>query len=140
MRKSATVIGIMAVLGLTGCATKGYVVSQTDPLTERLSNLENRVKSLEATVALPARLSDSDSAALKQAGDNARQALDTANRASAEAAGANANASKVSDAAARSEGAAARSESAAVRAEESAKSAQQAEQKSEKIFRLHQKK
>ena len=147
MRKTATAIGVITVLGLTGCATKGFVVSQTDPLAERIGKLEDRVKSLEATVALPARLSDADSSALKQAGDNARQALDTANRATAEAAGANANAKRVEDTAARSEGAAARSEdsakrseASAMKAEESSKSAQQAEQKSEKIFKLHQKK
>ena len=147
MRKTAAVIGVVTALGLTGCATKGFVQSQTAPLEERIGKLEKRAKALETAVAQSARLSDVDNARINQAGDNARQALDTANRAATEAAGANTNAKKVDDATAKAEGAAARSEDAAKRAEASAmkaedysKSAQQAGEKSEKLFRLHQKK
>jgi len=147
MIKLATAIGVTAVLGLTGCATKEFVKSQTDPLADRIGKLEERAKALEATVALPPRLSDADNARLTQAGDNARQALDTANKASAAAAGINVNAKKAEDAslkaedsAKRSEESAKRSEGAAMKAEGAAGNAQQAEQKSEKIFKLHQKK
>jgi uncharacterized membrane protein len=147
MRKTAAVIGVVTALGLTGCATKGFVQSQTAPLEERIGKLEERAKALETAVAQPARLSDVDNARINQAGDNARQALDTANRAATEAAGANVNAKRVDDATAKAEGAAARSEDAAKRAEASAikaedasKSAQQAGEKSEKLFRLNQKK
>ena len=147
MRKTAAVIGVVTALGLTGCATKGFVQSQTDPLAERIGKLEERAKALETAVAQPARLSDVDNARINKAGDNARQALDTANRAATEAAGANTNAKRVDDAAVKAESAAARSEDAAKRAEASAmkaedasKSAQQAGEKSEKLFRLNQKK
>ena len=147
MRITTTAIGVITVLSLTGCATKDYVRSQTDPLAERIGKLEERAKALEAAAALPARLSDADNARINQAGDNARQALDTANKASTAAAGINGNAKKAEDAALkaedsakRSEESAKRSEGAAMKAEGAAGNAQQAEQKSEKLFKLHQKK
>lgn len=147
MKNITAAIGIISVLGLTGCATKGFVQTQTAPLADRIGKLEERAKALEAAAALPARLSDTDNARINQAGDNARQALDTANRASAAAAGINGSAKKAEDSAMkaedsakRSEESAKRSENAAMKAEGAAGNAQQAEQKSEKLFKLHQKK
>ena len=43
----------MMLVGLalvSGCATKGYVVTQTDPITERLNKLEQKMSTLDARI------------------------------------------------------------------------------------------
>lgn len=131
--KFLTTIVILSALSLTGCATREYVQTVTDPLAERIGRLETKVTALEAMVARPASLSDADNARLEQANTTARQALDASSRLATELKGAEDNARKA-------EASANRAEEAALRAENAATSAQQAEKKAEKIFRIQQKK
>ncbi len=119
MKRLAFVMGVMAVLGLSGCATEEYVRSQTDPLAQRISKLE-------AAQAQQA-------AAIKQADDKAQQALNAANKVAADFQGAQEDVKKA-------EAAAMRAENAAQEAAKSADAAKQMAQKSEKIFKLEQKK
>jgi len=119
MKKFATLLGFVAFLSLTGCATQEYVRSQTEPLADRLGKLENRVDALDAKVAKPTGLSDADKAMIRDADAKAQKALDEMNRLSSEVATATEEARK---------------------AQEAAKAAETAEQKSEKLFKLEQKK
>ncbi|BDV41143.1 hypothetical protein GURASL_00660 [Geotalea uraniireducens] len=114
--------GLMVLLLTSGCATQEFVKSQTDPLAERLGKLEQKVNDLEGK----AGLSDADKAAIKAADDKAQQALDAANKLSVDTQ--------------KAEAAAQRAEAAADRAEAAAQQAQHEEKKSEKLFKLEQKK
>lgn len=120
MKKSILgVLGVLAVFSLSGCATEDYVRSQVNPLAERLGKLESKVSQING-------MTDADKAAIKQANDKSQQALDAANQ--------------VSGNVQKAEAAAARAEKAAKDAENAAGEAQQMEKKSEKIFKLEQKK
>lgn len=126
MKKLVGIFGAIAVAGLTGCATEGYVRSQIEPLAERINRLE-------AKVPQAGSMSDADRAAVKQANDKAQQALDLSNRLADDA-------RKVDEDAKKAESAAAKAEQAAKDAEAAARQAQRSEKKSEKIFKLEQKK
>lgn len=119
MKKIVGILGVVAIASLTGCATQGYVRSQVDPLNERISRLE-------ATVSKLSGMTDADRAAIKQANDKAQKALELSNRVAVDA--------KKADAAAM------RAEQAANEAEKAAKECRQEEKKTEKIFKLEQKK
>lgn len=114
MKKIIGIIGVVALFNLAGCATEGYVGSHVDPLAERISRLESQVSNLNATA-------DANKVAIKQANDKAQQALEATSSAKVEAA-------------------ALRAEKAAKEAEHAAGEAQNLEKKSEKIFKLEQKK
>ncbi len=129
MRKLAFVILPVALLVAAGCATKEYVKTQTDPLSERLGRIESRLNAIDAKLAQPpkeAELSQADRAALEEAKATAKKALDAASKAEADAA--------------KAAGDAAKAEAAAKRAEDAAAAAEKAAAKAEKMFRLEQKK
>ena len=126
MNKLVAGMGVMIFFGLSGCATKGYVHSQTDPMADRIAALESKVTTLEAMSGKPALLSDADKALIKQANDKAQQALDATGKLSVEV-------GKVNEAAKNAE-------TAAQNAQAAAQNAQTAEKKSEKLFQLEQKK
>ncbi len=119
MKKIATLLGIVTLMSLTGCATQEYVRSQTEPLADRIGKLENRVDALDAKVAKPTGLSDADKAMIRDADAKAQKALDELNSLSVEVKKASEDARK---------------------AQEAAKDAETAEKKSEKLFKLEQKK
>ena len=51
MKKMLTLAMIMVVaLSFYGCASKGYVNEQLDPIKQHLSTLDNKVATLEADV------------------------------------------------------------------------------------------
>lgn len=112
MKRIVVLWGVMALVGLSGCATKEYVHTQVKPLAERLDKLEAAAKA--------GSLNDAEQAtAIKQADDKAQLALDTANKASQDAQ---------------------KAEAAAASAAQSANEAAMSAKKSEKIFNLQQKK
>ena len=116
MKRMIYAVAALSLLAASGCATKGYVKSETDPLADRLGRLEGKVNALEAR---PVGMTGSERATMQDALDTARKALDTANRAESEAKDAQA---------------------AAQRAEQSTAEAEKAAKKTEKIFKLEQKK
>jgi uncharacterized protein YceK len=123
MKRIVVLLVVMALAGLSGCATKAYVRSQVDPLAERVGKLEATAKTSSMT--------DTEQAtAIKQADNKAQLALDTANKTSEEAKIALQDVQK-SEAAAKQ---------AATEAAMSAENANQSVKKSEKIFNLQQKK
>lgn len=126
MKRIGGVLGALMLVSLTGCATQGYVRTQVDPLAERLGKLEAKVSQLSG-------MTDADKAAIKQANDKAQQALDAANKVAGEV-------KRVDNDVAKADAAAMRAEKAAKEAEQAAKDAQLMEKKSEKIFKLEQKK
>jgi len=126
MKTIVVILGVMALAGLSGCATEEYVRSQVNPLAERIGKLEAAAKASSMT--------DADQAtAIKQANDKAQQALDAANKAAGAVSSAQQDVQKA-------EAAAARAEKAATEAAMSAENAKQMAKKSEKIFNLEQKK
>lgn len=123
MKRMIVLLVVMALTGLSGCATKKYVDSQVNPLAERVGKLEEAAKS--------SSMGDAEQAiAIKQADAKAQLALDTANKATGDAR------SAMQDA----EAAAASADSAAKEAALAAENARQMAKKSEKIFELQQKK
>ena len=126
MKRVVVLLAVMALAGLSGCATKEYVRSQVSPLAERIDKLEAAAKA--------SSMADTEQAtAIKQADnkaqlalDKTQLALDTANKASADAQNARQDAQKA--------------EAAAKEAAISAENANQMVKKSEKIFNLQQKK
>ena len=130
MKKVALVVSSIALLFASGCATKEYVKTQVDPLSDRIGRIEARLNAVEAklnqAVAKEAELSQADRAAINEAKAMSKNALDMANKAEAEAlrAGGDAN----------------RAEAAAKKAEAAASEAEKAAAKTEKLFRLEQKK
>lgn len=126
------VFGIV-VLTLTGCATKGFVRSEVDPVMDRLSKLEAQVNSLSSKVGQTGGSTEADRAAIQLATDKAQQALDTANKLAGQM-------KQSEEGFQRAEAAASRAETAAKEAEDAAKEAKKVEGKSEKIFKLEQKK
>lgn len=122
MKKLAAMLGAILLLSLTGCATEDYVRTQVDPLTERVNKLE--------TVVNTGLMTDADRAAIKQATDKSQQAMDKVNALEGD----------VKQSAQKADEAAARAENAAKEAQASADSAHQSVKKSEKIFKLEQKK
>lgn len=140
MKKTTGFLGILVLVCLTGCATRGYVRCQIDPLEDRLDKLETQVSQ-------PIVIPEADKAAIKQANDKAQAALDLANKVAgdvmqAEAAVKGTEAAvKGTEAAAKGAEAAAKgAEAAAKEAERAAREAQQMQKKSEKTFELQQKK
>jgi uncharacterized protein YceK len=123
MKRVVVLLVVMALAGLSGCATKAYVRSQVDPLAERVGKLEAAAKA--------SSMVDTEQAtAIKQADNKAQLALDTANKTSEEAQNALLEAQKAEAAA----------KQAAKEAAMSAENANQMVKKSEKIFNLQQKK
>ncbi|GFE59568.1 lipoprotein [Geobacter sp. AOG2] len=140
MKRISGILALLALAGLTGCATKGYVQTQVDPLAERIGKLEAAVSRLNG-------VTDNDAAAIKAANDKAQQALDLSNKAvvdvvkaDGDVRNAEAAAMRAETAALRAEKAAGDAEKAAGDAEKAAGEARQGAQKSEKIFELEQKK
>lgn len=140
MKRLGFVVGMVALLGISGCATKGYVHSQADPLAERIGKLETKETQHSA-------MREADGAAIKQANDKADQALAIANKTAVDVVNANNDVRKADAAAIKAEAAAQRAEAAAARAEKAANEAVQAANeakqmalKSEKVFKLEQKK
>ena len=119
MKRIAILVGVLALTGLSGCATEEYVRTQTDPLAQRITKLE--------------AMAADQAVATKQASEKAQQALDAANKVGADFKGAQQDVKKAEDAAMRAE-------NAAKEAAQSAESASQMAKKSEKIFKLEQKK
>jgi hypothetical protein len=126
MNKIVYVLGVVVLMGLNGCATKEYVRSQTDPLANRVGQLEEMAKA--------------DKAAAMKADQKAGQALDAVNKVVGDVQRADQDVKKAEAATARAEAAAAKAERSAKEAEQAAEKAQKMEQKSEKIFKLEQKK
>ena len=119
MKRVVVLLAVMALAGLSGCATKEYVRSHVSPLAERIDKLEAAAKA--------SSMADTEQAtAIKQADNKAQLALDAANKASVEAQNARQDAQKA--------------EAAAKEAAISAENANQMVKKSEKIFNLQQKK
>jgi len=122
MRKLAVVVISVALAFATGCATKAYVKSQVDPLSERIGRIETRLDAIDAKLvqlSKDAEMAKADHAAIEEAKSMAQKAMDMANKAEAEAMRAGENAASAQAAAERAEKAAA---------------------KVEKMFRLQQKK
>lgn len=126
MKRMVVLLVVMALTGLSGCATKKYVGTQVDPLAERIAKLEAAAKTSSMVDA-------EQVTAIKQADDKAQLALNTANKATGDASTALQNAQKA-------EAAATSAEKAAKEAALAAKNAEQMTKKSEKIFELQQKK
>jgi uncharacterized protein YceK len=130
MKRIVVLLVVMALAGLSGCATKEYVRSQVNPLAERIDKLEAAAKA--------SSMVDTEQAtAIKQADNKAQLALDTANKASGEAQNARQDAQNALQGAQKAEAAA---KEAAKEAAMSAEDAKQTVKKSEKIFNLQQKK
>jgi hypothetical protein len=129
MRKLAVVVVSVALAFATGCATKAYVKSQVDPLSERIGRIEARLDAIDAKLvqlSKDAEMAKADHAAIEEAKGMAQKAMDMANKAEAEAMRAGENAASA--------------QAAAERAEQAAKAAEMAAAKTEKMFRLQQKK
>jgi len=129
MRKLAIVVVSVALAFATGCATKAYVKSQTDPLSERIGRIETRLDAIDAKLvqlSKDAEMAKADHVAIEEAKGMAQKAMDMANKAEAEAMRAGENAASA--------------QAAAERAEQAAKAAEKAAAKTEKMFRLQQKK
>jgi hypothetical protein len=129
MRKLAIVVVSVALAFATGCATKAYVKSQVDPLSERIGRIEARLDAIDAKLvqlSKDAEMAKADHAAIEEAKGMAQKAMDMANKAEAEAMRAGENAASA--------------QAAAERAEQAAKAAEMAAAKTEKMFRLQQKK
>ncbi len=133
MKRAGFVLMTAVITALSGCATKGYVNTRTDPLVERLNKLEAKVSELNA-------MRETDSAAIRQANDKAQQALDVAGKTSVDAVNANNEVRKIEATAMRADTAATRAEKAANEAAQAAGSAREMAIKSEKAFNLGQKK
>lgn len=133
--KRLVMAGLSMSIILSGCATEDFVRQQISPINERLGTLEQQVKDIDAKISQPAKfdLSPADRAVLDDSRNMAQKALDESARTAAVMKQANADAS-------RAEAAAAKAEDAAKRAEDAAGRARQSEKKSEKIFKLEQKK
>jgi len=123
MKKVAIVVSSIALLFASGCATKEYVKTQVDPLSDRLARVEARLTAVEAKLnqvaAKEGELSKADRAAINEAKATANKALEVANKAEADAMRAGSDASK---------------------AEAAARDAEKAAAKTEKMFKLEQKK
>lgn len=147
MKTMGLFFGAMVLLGLSGCATQGFVRSQAEPLAERIGKMEAKVSHLSG-------MREADSATIRQASDKAEQALGLANKTAVDVVTANndvkkadAAVSKAELAVSKAEAAALRAETAAARAEkatneavQAANEARQMALKSEKVFKLEQKK
>lgn len=133
MKRTDLALVTVALVGLSGCATQGYVRSQTDPLVERACKLE-------ANEAQLTTMREADNTAIKQANDKAQQALDLANKTAVDVITANNDVKKAEAAAMRAEAAAIRAEKAANEAIQAANEAREMSLKSEKVFKLGQKK
>jgi hypothetical protein len=122
MRKLAVVVVSAAVALATGCATKGHVRSQVDPLSERIGGIEARLDAIDSKLAelsREAELAKGDRAAIEEAKRMAQEAKAEAARAGEDSGG---------------------SLPAAERAEQAAKAAENAAARTERMFRLQQKK
>lgn len=133
MKKVILVISSIALLFASGCATKGYVKTQVDPVSERIGRIEAGMNAVEGKLDQALKdaeasktQSQADRAAIAEAKAMANKAQDTANKAEAEAMRVGGDVSKA--------------EAAAKRAEEAAREAEKAAAKTEKMFRLQQKK
>ena len=126
MKRTAVVLGSLLLMGLTGCATEEYVRTQVDPLADRIGKLEQMVKANAMT-------DEADRAAIKEANDKAQQANDAVKKVATEVKSANQDVQKA-------EAAAQRAENAAAEATKAAENAKMMEKKTEKIFKLEQKK
>lgn len=130
MKRTAFVILSAVLLLGTGCATKEYVKTQVDPLSDRLGKIEARLNDLDAKInqvaAKEAQLTPADRAAIDEAKTMAKNAMDAATKAQADAASAAGDAGKAA--------------ASAKKAEDAAAAAEQSAAKAEKMFKLQQKK
>ena len=68
MRKLAIVVVSVALAFATGCATKAYVKSQVDPLSERIGRIEARLDAIDAKLvqlSKDAEMAKADHAAIE---------------------------------------------------------------------------
>lgn len=102
MKKSIVIMMLLSFLVAIsyGCASKGYVKEQTDPLAERINKLETSCASKQQVDSLAEKVNklEASSAAsqadIDQAKKDAAEALQTANKSEAAAAKAEAAARK----------------------------------------------
>jgi hypothetical protein len=115
--KKLSLLGIALVMLLaSGCATEEFVKKQTDPLADRLTNLESKIGGMETKLdQIPA----ADKAMLEKTGEMAQKAQNSADAADASAK---------------------KAEASAKDADNSAKESQLNAQKCTKMFELEQKK
>jgi hypothetical protein len=119
MKKVALVISSIALLFASGCATKEYVKTQVDPVSDRIGRIEARMTALEGKLDQAAKMGELSMAEAKAARAEIAEVKDMAKKAQEDAARAGDDANK----------------SAAA-----AKNAEEAAAKAEKMFRLQQKK
>jgi hypothetical protein len=133
MKRRVGIWGAIGLLSLCGCATKDFVLTHTDPLAERVGKLEARVNAIDGKLSQLGGAMDANKAAIGQANVKAQLAVDAVGKLEGDV-------KRIEDTAKKAEAEAARAESAAMEAREAAESAKQSEKKSEKIFKLEQKK
>jgi hypothetical protein len=133
MNRLIGISGAFVLFGLCGCATQDFVRSQVNPLAERVGKLEARVNAIDGKLSQLGAAMDTDRAAIGQANVKTQLALDAVGKLEGDV-------KRIEDTAKRAEAEATRAENAAREAREAAENARQSEKKSEKIFKLDQKK
>jgi hypothetical protein len=133
MKRLVGVSGAIMLFGLCGCATQDFVRSQVDPLAERVGKLEARVNAIDGKLSQLGAAMVTDRAAIGQANVKAQLGLDVVGKLEGDI-------KRIEDTAKRAEAEATRAENAAKEAREAAENAMKSEKKSEKIFKLDQKK
>ena len=101
---------------LAGCATKGFVKQQTEPLSDRMATVESRLDALQNSVGMQNAAINDLKADVAEAKKNCGSAMSNCATSASQA------------------------EAAAARAEAAAKQAETAAEKSERAFRLRQRK
>ncbi|HLN79524.1 MAG TPA: hypothetical protein VK185_00865 [Candidatus Bathyarchaeia archaeon] len=126
MKKVMLVLTSIAVLFASGCATKNYVKTQVDPLSDRIGRIEARLNAMDGKLDQAVKTGQLSTAEAKAARAEIAEAKDMAKKAEADAARAAGDADKAA--------------AAAKNAEEAAKNAEKTAAKTEKMFHLQQKK
>ena len=126
MKKVMLVLTSIAVLFASGCATKNYVKTQVDPLSDRIGRIEARLNAMDTKLDQAVKTGQLSTADIKAARAEIAEAKDMAKKAEADAARAAGDADKAA--------------AAAKNAEEAAKNAEKTAAKTEKMFHLQQKK
>jgi chromosome segregation ATPase len=119
MKKAALVISSIALLFASGCATKGYVKTQVDPVSDRIGGLEARMNAIESKLDQTTK----DTESLKGQSQTDQAAI-----------------ADMKAMAQKAEADAMRAGEDAKKAEEAAREAEKAAARAEKMFHLQQKK
>jgi len=85
MKKMTLVVLSIALLFAAGCASKEYVKTQVDPLSERIGRIESRLNADEAKLNQVAKDGEADRAAIADAKAMAGKAQEDAARAAGDA-------------------------------------------------------